>query len=50
MQQIEIPVEGKYRICDIYQASDHSVNLQDGRLKMTFNESFDAVAVLLEKC
>ena len=48
-QEIVIPLEAGYDVCDIYQASDHGVVVKDGQLKLTFDESFDAVALLLEK-
>lgn len=31
---------------DIYEQGDHAVSVEDGFLKLTFEESFDAVAVI----
>ena len=49
LQKIEIPLEEGYRICDIYQAADHGVSIAGNRMVLSFEESFDALAVLIEK-
>ena len=48
VQKIEIPLDGNYHISEIYEASDHGLFIRDNTLLLTFNEEFDAVAVLLE--
>jgi len=49
VQQIQIPLDGKYRICDIYEAGDHGVSIEGNNMVVSFKESFDALAVLIER-
>ena len=44
---IEIPVEEGFLIEDIYETGDHGIRLNGSCLDICFEESFDAVAVLL---
>ena len=46
-QEISIPIGDTAEIKDIYEQGDHSISIEDGFLKLTFEESFDATAVLL---
>ena len=46
-QDISIPIGDTAEIKDIYEQGDHTVSVEDGFLKLTFEESFDAVAVIL---
>ena len=48
-QEIVIPLVGSYRITDTYEAGHHGIQLNGNLLEVTFQEEFDAVAVLLEK-
>lgn len=45
-QDISIPIGDTAEIKDIYEQGDHAVSVEDGFLKLTFEESFDAVAVI----
>lgn len=49
VQKIEIPLDEGYRICDIYQAADHGVAITGNKMVLSCEESFDALAVLIEK-
>ena len=48
VQKTEIPLDEKYRIEAIYEASDHGITVTGNTLSVRFDEEFDAVAVLLE--
>lgn len=47
--EICVPVEGDYEIADKYETGDHKIALGDGMICFTFEEDFDAVAVILKK-
>ena len=47
-REICIPIEGDFAIADKYEAGDHKITLKDGKLYFTFEEDFDAVAVILQ--
>ena len=47
--ELDIPVEGNYRIAGKYETGDHNTVIADGNLHIRFDTSFDAVAVLLER-
>ena len=49
IQKIEIPLEGRYRVSDIYETGDHGIAIAGDNIHMSFTSSFDAVAVLLDK-
>ena len=49
LQEISISLKGKYRISECYEALDHKAKIEDGCLRMEFAESFDALALLLER-
>ena len=44
---IKIPVEKEYLIEEIYETDDHGIKINGSCLNICFEESFDAVAVLL---
>ena len=46
---IDIPLESGYEIEDIYESGDHAVRKEGNILKIGFDESFDAVALLLSR-
>ena len=46
---IEIPVEEGYKVIDTFEAGSHDVTLRGSMLKIGFDQSFDAVAVLLSR-
>ncbi len=46
---IEIPVKEGYKVKEVYESGDHGIEMKDSGLDVCFDESFDAVAVLLEK-
>ena len=48
-QVVEIPVNEGYKVSDIFMAGEHDIKLTGACLKIEFDESFDAVAVLLCK-
>ena len=47
--ELDIPIDGNYRITDKYETGDHKTVIADGKLHIRFDTAFDAVAVLLEK-
>ena len=47
--ELDIPIDGNYRITEKYETGDHNIVIADGKLHVKFNNSFDAVAALLEK-
>ena len=47
--EVDVPVEGNYRITDIYETGDHKITATGSDIHMSFTESFDAVAILLER-
>lgn len=47
-QEISIPVSGNLKIMEIFEQGNHLVRVEDQNLKLTFDETFDAVAVLLQ--
>lgn len=47
---IDIPLEGSYMISDIYETGDHHVTVTGSHIHVTFDKSFDAVAILLKPC
>ena len=49
LQNISIPLDGDYRIADKYETGDHDIAISGGNLTVEFEQSFDAVSVLLEK-
>lgn len=46
---IKIPVEKEYLIEEIYETDDHGIKINGSCLNICFEESFDAVAVMLKK-
>ena len=48
IQEISIPLKGKYKISDSFEAMDHKVKIGGSTLNMEFTESFDALSLLLE--
>ncbi|MCR5687707.1 MAG: alpha-galactosidase [Lachnospiraceae bacterium] len=46
---IEIPIDGKYRIEDKYETGDHGIVIAGDKLHIGFKASFDAAAILLSK-
>jgi alpha-galactosidase len=48
-QDIEIPLDGDFKVEEVFEAGRHSMELSSLGLKIGFDESFDAVAVLLSK-
>ena len=46
-QEIEIPLEGEYKIIDVFEGVRHETKISGSCLKIYFEESFDAVAILL---
>jgi len=52
IQKITIPINGKYSVTEQYEASDHhisvhKINLEENVITLEFEQSFDAVAVLM---
>ncbi|MCR5670999.1 MAG: alpha-galactosidase [Butyrivibrio sp.] len=48
-QEIEVPLEEGYKIIDVFEAGNHEITIDGSTAKIHFDESFDAVAVLLDK-
>ena len=48
-QEIEIPVEEGYLVADVYEAAGHDIKISGSCLKIGFDQSFDAVAVLISR-
>ena len=47
-QTVPVPVKGHHDIADIYETGDHKVRIAGSDIIMDFEESFDALAILLE--
>ena len=46
---IDVPVESACRVEEVFESGDHDIRMADDKLKLSFKESFDAVAVLLSR-
>ena len=46
---VSIPLDGEYKIAEIYEIGDHKVRINGTEIVMEFAESFDALAILLER-
>jgi len=46
-QEISIPLNGRYEIQSKYEAANHNTIIDDNALKVTFDNSFDAMAIHL---
>lgn len=49
LQEICIPLEGDYTVADKYEAGNHGIAIAGREIKMKFKESFDAVAVFIQR-
>ncbi|MBO4456350.1 MAG: alpha-galactosidase [Butyrivibrio sp.] len=47
-QKITIPLMGEFRIADKFETGDHKVTIAGSELTMEFEETFDALALLLD--
>lgn len=49
IQKIEIPLNGNYRILNKYETDNHNIMIAGQSILIEFEESFDAVAVLIQR-
>lgn len=49
LQDIEIPLNDNYYIVDCYETGNHNITILENTLKVQFEESFDAVSVLIQR-
>ncbi len=47
VQDIAVPLKGDYKIRDVYEQGSHDIRIEKDSLRLKFEESFDAVAILL---
>lgn len=48
-QEITVPLNGRYYILDQYETGQHNIEIIDSNILFRFEDSFDAVAVLIKK-
>jgi len=46
---IEVPLDGDFEILDKYETGNHDITVADSKVFMRFNESFDGIAILLQR-
>jgi len=49
IQNIEIPLDAEYETVEKYETTDHMIVTGGGKLSLSFEQAFDAVAILLQK-